>query len=107
MAKFDLKVAINLLPVSSDDEDSIKRLIDGIDYYSSELDDESQRRSYGYRHGRAPRRGMPSTAAGRGPPEQSNTDSGQAVEHRAWLERTTRQWCGQSRCDQNLLQNSR
>lgn len=44
MAKFDLKVAINLLPVSSDDEDSIKRLIDGIDYYSSELDDESQRR---------------------------------------------------------------
>ncbi|KAF9811840.1 hypothetical protein SFRURICE_021197 [Spodoptera frugiperda] len=35
MAKFDLK---------ADDEDSIKRLIDGIDYYSSELDDESQRR---------------------------------------------------------------
>lgn len=44
MAKFDLKIAINLLPVSSDDEDSVKKLIDGIDYYSSELDEESQKR---------------------------------------------------------------
>uniref|UniRef100_A0A2A4JME0 Uncharacterized protein n=1 Tax=Heliothis virescens TaxID=7102 RepID=A0A2A4JME0_HELVI len=77
MAKFDLKVAINLLPVSSDDEDSIKKLIDGIDYYSSELDGEPQRRSYGYSRGRAPRRGMPSTAAGRGIPEQRDTGSGQ------------------------------
>lgn len=42
MAKFDLKTALNLLPVSKDDESSMLQLIDGIEYYKSELDQESQ-----------------------------------------------------------------
>lgn len=40
--KFDLKTALNLLPVCSNDEASIKQLIDGIEYYTSELDENSQ-----------------------------------------------------------------
>lgn len=44
MAKFDLKIAMNLLPVASDDEVSIKQLIDGIEYYMLELDKESQKK---------------------------------------------------------------
>lgn len=40
--KFDLKVALSLLPVCSDNEASIKQLIDGVEYYKSELDEESQ-----------------------------------------------------------------
>lgn len=42
MAKFDLKIALNLLPVMTNDELSVKQLIDGIDYYSSILDSQSQ-----------------------------------------------------------------
>lgn len=42
MAKFDLKIALNLLSVMTNDELSIKQLIDGIDYYSSILDSQSQ-----------------------------------------------------------------
>lgn len=40
--KFDLKTALNLLPVCSNDEASVKQLIDGIEYYTSELDEKSQ-----------------------------------------------------------------
>lgn len=42
MAKFDLKIALNLLSVMTNDELGIKQLIDGIDYYSSILDSQSQ-----------------------------------------------------------------
>nr|XP_049695846.1 uncharacterized protein LOC126054357 isoform X1 [Helicoverpa armigera] len=42
-AKFDLKIALQLLPVSTDDEASIKQLIDGIEYYQSELDEPSKK----------------------------------------------------------------
>lgn len=42
MAKFDLKVALNLLPVMTDDISVTQQLIDGIDYYSSMIDTESQ-----------------------------------------------------------------
>lgn len=44
MAKFDLKIAMNLLPVASDDEVSIKQLIDGIEYYMLELDTDSRKK---------------------------------------------------------------
>lgn len=44
MAKFDLKIAMSLLPVSSDSEVSVKQLIDGIDYYRLDLDVESQKK---------------------------------------------------------------
>lgn len=40
--KFDLKIALNLLPVCKDDEASIKEFIDSVEYYKSELDEESQ-----------------------------------------------------------------
>lgn len=39
---FDLKTALSLLPVCSNDEVSVKQLIDGIEYYKSELDETSQ-----------------------------------------------------------------
>lgn len=42
-SKFDLKIALQLLPVPADDETSIKQLIDGIEYYKSELDEASQK----------------------------------------------------------------
>lgn len=42
MAKFDLKIALSILPVLTDDETSVKQLIDGIEYYQSELDQEGQ-----------------------------------------------------------------
>lgn len=44
MAKFDLKVALSLFPAPSDDESSVKQLIDSIEYYSSELDEDSKKR---------------------------------------------------------------
>lgn len=37
MAKFDLKIALSLLPVMTDKEDNTKELIDGIEYYGSTL----------------------------------------------------------------------
>lgn len=42
MAKFDFKVAISLLPVMDDTEKVTKQLIDGIEYYSSVLNEESK-----------------------------------------------------------------
>lgn len=44
MAKFDLRTALSLLPVSNDEESSIKQLIDGIEYYQTELDVDSQKK---------------------------------------------------------------
>lgn len=41
MEKFDLKVALSLLPVLNDTEPVTKQLIDGIEYYGSVLDTES------------------------------------------------------------------
>lgn len=42
MAKFDLKIALSLLPVLNDDGTNTKQLIDGIEYYQTELDLEGQ-----------------------------------------------------------------
>lgn len=42
MASFDLKVALSLLQVSKDDEGSINQLIDGIEYYQSELNSDGK-----------------------------------------------------------------
>lgn len=42
-SKFDLKIALQLLPVSNDDETSIKQLIDGVEFYKAELDEPSQK----------------------------------------------------------------
>lgn len=42
MAKFDLKIALSLLPVLNDDGTNTKQLIDGIEYYQTELDSEGQ-----------------------------------------------------------------
>lgn len=41
MAKFDIKVAMNLLPVMTDDEVDIKQLIDKIEYYSTIIEAQS------------------------------------------------------------------
>lgn len=44
MAKFDLKTALNLVPIMiGSDESSVKQIIDSVDYYSSILDVESQK----------------------------------------------------------------
>lgn len=43
MEKFDLKVALNLLPVMTDKETNTKELIDSIVYYSSILDETSKK----------------------------------------------------------------
>ncbi|KAJ8704288.1 hypothetical protein PYW08_013012 [Mythimna loreyi] len=43
MAKFDLKIALNLLPVMNDTEAVTKQLIDGIEYYDSVLEDASKK----------------------------------------------------------------
>lgn len=40
---FDLKIALNLLPVMTDDEFITRQLIDGIEYYSSVIDSASHR----------------------------------------------------------------
>lgn len=40
--KFDLKVALNLLPVCKDDEASVRQFIESVEYYKSELDVSSQ-----------------------------------------------------------------
>lgn len=42
MEKFDLKVALTLLPVMTEDLSTVRQLIDGIDYYSSIIDDGSK-----------------------------------------------------------------
>lgn len=42
MEKFDLKVALSLLPLMTDKEENTKELIDGIEYYGSILDDTSK-----------------------------------------------------------------
>ncbi|OWR48834.1 hypothetical protein KGM_213884 [Danaus plexippus plexippus] len=42
MDKFDLKVALSLLPVMNDTLSNLRQLIDGIEYYSSVLNTESQ-----------------------------------------------------------------
>lgn len=42
MAKFDLKIALSLLPVLNDDGTNTKQLIDGIEYYQTELDSDGQ-----------------------------------------------------------------
>ncbi|KAI5634681.1 hypothetical protein NE865_12589 [Phthorimaea operculella] len=42
MDKFDLKVALGLLPSMTDSEENTKTLIDAIEYYSSTLDDATQ-----------------------------------------------------------------
>lgn len=42
MDKFDLKVALSLLPVMNDELSNLRQLIDGIEYYSSVLNTESQ-----------------------------------------------------------------
>ena len=42
MAKFDLKIALNLLPVINDTELTTMQLIDGIEYYDSVLEDASK-----------------------------------------------------------------
>lgn len=41
MEKFDLKVALSLLPVMNDEDACTKQLIDGISYYSSILEKDS------------------------------------------------------------------
>ncbi|KAI5630744.1 hypothetical protein NE865_16541 [Phthorimaea operculella] len=41
MAKFDLKVALSLLPVMNDKEDITRELIDSIEYYSTSIDEAS------------------------------------------------------------------
>lgn len=43
MEKFDLKVALNLLPVMTDELLVTKQLIDGIDYYSSVIDKDTHK----------------------------------------------------------------
>lgn len=42
MSKFDLKIALSLLPVMNDTEIVTKQLIDGIEYYDSVLEDASK-----------------------------------------------------------------
>ncbi|KAH9640103.1 hypothetical protein HF086_016034 [Spodoptera exigua] len=42
MAKFELKIALSLLPVLNDGGTNTKQLIDGIEYYQTELDSEGQ-----------------------------------------------------------------
>lgn len=42
MDEFDLKVALSLLPVMNDELSNLRQLIDGIEYYSSILNTESQ-----------------------------------------------------------------
>lgn len=44
MEKFDLKVALSLLPVMTDEVSVTRQLIDGIEYYSSVIDDESKKK---------------------------------------------------------------
>lgn len=44
MATFDLKVALSLLPVMTDNEENTKELIDSIEYYATTLDTESNKK---------------------------------------------------------------
>lgn len=43
MASFDIKVALNLLPIMTNDESTVRQLIDGIDYYGSILKEDSKK----------------------------------------------------------------